>query len=91
VIETLSPRMAAWRTISTRSGRLAGSPPVRTKSGAGTRPAKSSMRAKASSVRSSSGWRIGTAAARQCLQARSQARVISQMTMKGALANGDKQ
>jgi hypothetical protein len=41
-----------------------------------------------SSVVSSSGCRCGIASARQWTQASAQARVVSQMTMNGADANG---
>lgn len=62
--------------MSTKSGRR------------GANDATRSMSRFASSVVSSSGCRCGIASARQWTQASAQARVVSQMTMNGADANG---
>ena len=68
---------------SNRSGRFSGSPPVNTISGSPNSRTSSSNWIP-SSVVSSRGCRQGSAEARQCRQARSQACVTSQITRKGA-------
>src|ERR1035437_4428845 len=67
---------------SKTSLRLSGSPPVKTKIGTCI-AAIWSIRSLHSALDSSSGWAMGCAAARQCLQARSQDCVTSQIARKG--------
>src|ERR1035437_4391594 len=67
---------------SKTSLRFIGSPPVKTKMGM-CMSAIWSISALPSALESSSGWAMGWAAARQCLQARSQDCVTSQMARKG--------
>src|SRR5215467_9983888 len=73
------------------SGRRNGSPPVNTTSGGGSpKAAMRSKRAFPSSVVSSRGSRRAIASARQWTHASAQARVVSQMAMKGLTEKGDK-
>ena len=88
VSETVTPRRRAWPTSSTMSGRRRGSPPVSTRIGGGApNAATRSMSRQPSSVVSSAGSRRGIASARQWTHASAHARVVSQMTMKGARSN----
>ena len=72
----------ACRISSVRSGRLTGSPPLKTISGVPMR-ATSSMSRLPSAVVSSSGSRNGRAEARQWRHASPHACVVSQITRKG--------
>ena len=77
-----SPRSLAYAIRSKVSSRLSGSPPVMTKT-FGCIVAISSISRKPSAVVSSNWLRRDCAAARQCTQERSHARVFSQMTTNG--------
>src|SRR5680860_640457 len=80
----LRPSLVPCATSSGRSGRSKGSPPVRTTSGRGVpNEARSSKSRRPSSVVSSKGLRVRMASARQWVHTSWQARVTSQMTMKG--------
>src|SRR5680860_409892 len=80
----LRPSLLPCATSSGRSGRSKGSPPVRTTSGRGVpNEARSSNSRRPSSVVSSKGLRVRMASARQWVHTSWQARVTSQMTMKG--------
>ncbi len=83
VMAMRSPMSAPCRTRSMMSGRLKASPPEKTNT---TRPnlRTSSRSFIPSAVVSSFGFRNGCAEARQWRQARSQAWVVSQITMNGA-------
>ena len=77
--DTPKPRARAAAISSKRSGRLSGSPPVKTRCGSGApKRASRSMRARPSGAVSSAGSGSGAASARQWRQARSHARVSSQ-------------
>src|SRR5437762_1486709 len=82
VIEVRTPCPVAYSMRSKMSGRFIGSPPVRTNTGT-PMEATWSISPWASWVESSKGCRRGSAQARQCTQARSQACVVSQITIKG--------
>ena len=82
VIEVCTPRWCAYCTSSWMSGRFSGSPPVSTNTGTFI-SAIWSISPFASAVESSNGLRCGCAQARQWTHARSQAWVVSQMTMYG--------
>src|SRR5215831_13187768 len=72
------------------SGRRNGSPPVNaTRGGGSPKAAMRLRRAFPSSVVSSRGSRRAMASARQWTRASAQARVVSQMAMKGVTAKGD--
>src|SRR5215472_15693181 len=72
------------------SGRRNGSPPVNTTRGGGSPKARMrARRAFPSSVVSSRGSRRAMASARQWTQASAQARVVSQIAMKGVTEKGD--
>jgi hypothetical protein len=82
VSEIRTPLVEAYSTNSKMSGRFSGSPPVSTNTGASS-AFTSSINRLASAVFSSNALRKGWAHARQCTQAKSQACVVSQITMNG--------
>jgi hypothetical protein len=83
MVAVRSPQALPSAMSSKRSGRLTGSPPVKTMSGVPISAVWRTTRRPASVV-SSRGSRPGRANARQCRQATAQACVVSQMTRKGA-------